>query len=230
MVTVVQKALHAKGITYGTDAVPYPAVSVDVLKPSAFELMLIENPMTTDAGLAYYYVHNVRTFLNSIATGVSDTIFDADDFHAVCPPTVFVFVGYSQGAMVMHQAENQLDAHHHGTFKAIAGTILLADGNRVPDTRAKEFGTSAHNGEGVQTYLTPMSSHPDVPAPGSTANICNAGDIVCNFNLHAVEHASAAAKVHTSYAVCTKTGCTYERVLTTASSWVAGVVIRRLIG
>lgn len=230
MIGVVQGKLRAKGISFGTDALAYPADSVNDLKPSGFELALLSNPMTLDAGLAYYYVHNVRKYLSSIATGVSDAIFDADTWHSVCGPTVFVLVGYSQGAMVMHQAEVQLKAKHPAVFKNIAGTLLLGDGNRVPNTKAKEFGSSAANAEGVQTYLTPMGSHPDVPLPKTTANICNNGDIVCNFNLSRVLHFSASAKVHTSYSHCTSTGCSYQKVLTTAATWVGGAVVRRLLG
>jgi predicted esterase len=234
MVSVVEKQLHAHGYSYGSDAVPYPADSVNDLKPSATELMFLENPMTADAELVYYYFHNVKKYLNSIAAGVSDTLTDVLDYHEVCPPTNFVLVGYSQGAMVMHQAEVQISAKHHSVLKSILGTLLLGDGNRVPNTKAKEFGTSPAKAEGIQTYLTPMSSHPDVPLPKTTANICNNKDIVCDFNLDQVLHFSASAKVHTSYAYdCGKTSCKYEPVLTTAANWVAGVVIaalRRLAG
>jgi cutinase len=232
MVSVVQGELHAKSIRYGTDAIPYPADSTNDLKPSALEIMLIANPMTAPAGLALYYKDNVKKYLNSIATGVSDAIFDIDNWHATCAPTVFVLAGYSQGAMVMHQAEVSMHSKHDSAFNSIAGTLLLGDGNRVPNTKAKEFGTSANNAEGIQTYLTPMSSHPDVALPKTTANICNKNDLVCNFGISQVLHFSASAKVHTSYATnCTKSGhCDYEPVLTTAAKWVASAVIRRLIG
>lgn len=230
MIGIIKGKLHAKAITYGTDALSYPADSVNDLKPTSTELTLIENPLTLAAGLALYYEDNVKKYLHSIATGVSDTIFDADSFYNTCRPTVLVLVGYSQGAMVMHQAEVQLQSKHPKVFGRIAGTIELADGNRVPNTKAKEFGTSKANGEGVQTYLTKLSKHPDVPLPRTTANICNAGDLVCNFNASAVLHFSSAAKVHTSYSHCTKTSCTYQPVLSSAATWVAAAVIHRLLG
>jgi hypothetical protein len=230
MISVVQSQLHAKGLTYTTDALSYPADSVNDLKPSAIELTLLENPMTVDAELVYYYFHNVRKYLASISTGVSNAIFDMVDYHAVCGPSVFVLAGYSQGAMVMHQAEVTLKTKHPAVFKKIAGTLLLGDGNRVPNTRAKEFGTSTANSEGVQTYLTPMGSHQDVPVPKTTANICNNHDIVCNFNLSNLLNFSASAKVHTSYSHCTKTACTFQRVLTTAATWVGNAVVRLLGG
>lgn len=230
MISVIQAQLRRHGITYNTDALAYPADSVNDLKPSAFEIMLIANPMTIAEGLLLYYEDNVKKYLHSISTGVSDAVFDMNDWHAVCTPTDFVLVGYSQGAMVMHQTENTLRAKHDRAFSNIIGTILLADGNRVVNTKAKEFGTSKADGQGIQTYLTKMSSHPDVPLPRTTANICNAGDLVCNFNASAVLHFSAAAHVHTSYSHCTKTSCTYQKVLTTAATWVGNAVVKHLIG
>ncbi len=229
MVNVIQGQLHAKGYRYGTDSVPYPADSTSVLKPSATEVMLLSNPLTLSTGLLMYYEDNVKKYLNSISTGVSDTVFDAHAYHYTCPGTLLVLVGYSQGAMVMHQAENYLKNHHYSAYGKLAGTVLLGDGNRIPRTRAREFGTSAASAEGIQTYLTPLSSHPDVPLPGTTANICNANDIVCNFGISQVLHFPSSAKVHTSYAYdCTKTACRYEPVLTTAAKWVGGKVIARL--
>ena len=229
LVTVAQGVLRKHHITSGLDAVPYPADSVNDLKPSGAEIMGLSNPMTAAATLVIYYEHNVRKYLASISQGVTDTVFDVHTYHNVCPSTVFVLAGYSQGAMVMHQAENKISADHFRVIvRRIAGTLLLGDGNRVPHTKAKEFGTSSASAEGIQTYLTKLSKHPDVLVPKTTANICNAHDIVCNFNLTNVLHFSSSGKVHTSYAVCKSGKCKYESVLTRAATWVANAVVKRL--
>jgi hypothetical protein len=228
MVSVIKGQLGKKRLTYGTDAVGYPAVSVNVLKPSALELMLILDPMTTEQGIEDYINNNLAKFMGSINTGVNDTIFDASTYHSLCPSTVFVLVGYSQGAMVMHAAETSLDSKRYsGIFKKIAGTVLLADGFRVPRTKAHEFGTSAASGEGVTSWL--LGPGHDVPLPGTTANICDANDIVCNFSKSSFVHFSGDAKVHTTYAVCnSKEQCTYKAVLTTGATFVGNAVIKRL--
>lgn len=224
MFTVIQGMLHKDGITYGTMEVDYSAVSVDVLVPS---------PMGAMLGFVYWFNHNVHEFTSSINGGVADTITDLKDFHNLCPATDYVLGGYSQGAMVIHQAENSLSAKLRNT---IAGTLLLGDGNRVIKTKAKEFGTSPANGQGIETWFRDnhfpgMPPVKDVPLPKTTANICNNHDIVCDFNASSFPHYSADAKVHTSYAKCNKKNqCTYEKVLTTAATWVGKAVIHRLIG
>jgi Cutinase len=185
------------------------------------------------AGLALWVDHNLKKFSNSIAGGISDLITTLKDFHNTCPPTVYVLGGYSQGAMVVHQAENKLSA---SLRSLIAGTLLLGDGNRVIRTKAKAFGTSPASRQGVETYLRDdhfpsMPPVKDVPLPKTTADICNKNDIVCDFNKDSLPNFSADAKVHTSYAKCNKQNkCVYEKVLGQAATWVGNLVIRRLIG
>jgi hypothetical protein len=231
MFNVIQGMLHKKGITYGTDEImPYPADSINVLKPSIYELMLFLADRS--AGAHYYYDHNLKKFLASISQGVTHAIGTIKDFHDLCTHTVYVLGGYSQGAMVIHQAENRLPA---ALRKTISGTLLVGDGNRVVDTKAKEFGTSPAAAQGISTYLRKyiksLGSVRDVPLPKTTANICNNHDYVCDFNLYAIQHFPSSSKIHSSYAKCnSKNKCTYEKILTTAAEWVGNIVIKRLIG
>jgi hypothetical protein len=139
------------------------------------------------------------------APGARDAVREADDELVDCPHTSLVMIGYSQGAMAMHQAELQLRAHHPRVFHRIVGTLLLADGDHVPGTRAREFGSSLARAEGIRPYLHAIARR-DVPLPGRTANICNAGDLICDFNLSRVRNFSRAAKIHTGYTVQTKHG------------------------
>jgi hypothetical protein len=196
---------------------PYPADSTNDLKPSNGELfLLLTNPI---AAAIEYKRDNLDKFSHSINVGTGDAVRDADDESVDCPHTRFVMLGYSQGAMVMHQAELQLRAHHPRVFHKIVGTLLLADGDRVPDTRAREFGSSLARAEGIRPYLHAIAIR-DVPLPGRTANICTAGDLICDFNLSRVRHFSQAARIHTGYAVQTRHGMRYSPLLDQAAGWL----------
>ena len=232
MFNVIQGMLHKQGITYGTEEVmPYPADSVSVLHPSLFELMLFAADEVE--GAKYYYSHNLKKYLASISEGVTNAVNAIEDFHNLCTQTVYVLGGYSQGAMVIHQAENKLPG---AVRKAIAGTLLLGDGNRVVNTKAKgKFGTSPNDGQGIATYLykyvKSLGKPRDVALTATTANICNNHDYVCDFNLYAIEHFPTASKIHSSYATCnSKNKCTYQKVLITAAKWVGNIVLKRLLG
>lgn len=226
MVTVMQDVAHKAGIgiTSIVQAVNYPAVSTSVLKPSKREIVLLSNPATIAAGLALYYKNNVKVFLASIAAGVSAMVGDAVREGNACRGAVFVFAGYSQGAMVAHQAELELERRQLQAFYNTIGTILLADGDRVSNTKAMEFGTSKHSGKGIATYL--HHGVGDVPIPGTTANICDANDLVCNFGPSQLLHFSSSIAVHTSYAKCNKENkCTYKPVLTSAATLIGNDIV-----
>jgi hypothetical protein len=196
---------------------PYPADSTNDLKPSNGELLLLfTNPI---AAAIEYQRDNLGKFIHSISVGTGDAVQAAGDELVDCPQTSLVMIGYSQGAMVMHQAELELRAHHPRVFHRIVGTLLLADGDRVPNTRAREFGSSLARAEGIRPYLHAIA-RVDVPLPGRTANICNAGDLICDFNLGRVRNFSRAAKIHTGYAVQTKHGMRYSPLLDQAANWL----------
>ena len=223
VVTTVAAKLSAKKISFGEDPDTYSADSVNDLKPTKLELIGLPE------SLPLYYKDNVEKYLDSIAQGVNFMVADIKDRVATCGAAQrLVLVGYSQGAIVVHQVEDYLEVHDSAALKHIIGTVLVADGDRVPKTKAKEFGSSGVSGEGIQVYLGHFSTHLDMPLPGTTANVCNANDIVCNFGVPQLVHFSASAKVHTtSYANCSGTKCTYGSALISASNWAAGVVLAR---
>jgi hypothetical protein len=226
MATVMQTALAADDITMKTFADFYGADPVTELVPSQYEVgLFVTSPLL---GAAYYYSNNVTPYLGSISGGSSAAISEAKFLHSACPDTTLVLAGYSQGAMVMHQAELQLAADGGtGVLQQIGGTLLLGDGDRVPQTAAREFGTSSDGSEGIRTWLR-ENSHQDVEQPDTTANICNAGDIVCNFSKHTVSSIAAAEKaagVHQSYVKRNADGTyTPDSALTAAATWVAELV------
>lgn len=211
----------SRQLTYRTYAVNYPSLSVNVLKPTDI-----------GKGLKYYYDHNIKRYVNSIVTGRKDLVALAHKLHNRCSSTAMIFAGYSQGAMVVHQAVNALAGRGDEVLPCIYGTILLGDGDRVPHAAAKEFGTSPSKGEGIGNWIASelgLSLGPDVNSWPSRANICNNYDVVCDTSLAAVLHFSTSAGVHTSYAKKNKNGSyTYEKVLTTAANWDAGQVWSRL--
>jgi Cutinase len=228
MVYIMKTDLHKKKLTYGVEANPYPAVGTGVLIPSAATVALFL--MSPPLGIRQYIKDNLDKFVGSINKGVDDMIFDARHYSLLCSSSVFVFVGYSQGAMVAHTAEVALDKKSEATiFKKIAGTVLLADGYRTPKTKAHEFGTSKKGREGIVSWL--VGPGRDVALPNTTASICNANDIVCDFTRDSFVNARADAKIHTQYTECdSKEQCTSQKVLNTASNWVAAAVIKRLLG
>lgn len=224
VVTTVAAKLSAKKVSFGEDSIPYPADSVNDLKPSTLEILGFP------ATLPLYYKDNASKYLASIATGVSDMVSNVQNRAATCGnATRLVLIGYSQGAIVVHQAEDYLLVHDRAALSHIISTVLIADGDRVPNTKSKEFGSSAASGEGLQVYLGHFSSHLDMPLPATTANVCNANDIVCNFGIPQVVHFAASAKVHTtSYASCSGTKCSYGAALIAAANWATGVVLKKV--
>jgi Cutinase len=219
MITVMQYYVgHVIGDTSDSKAISYPAAPVKVLIPSAATIKLfLKHPA---AALVYWYNHNVKEFLSSIAEGVSETESYVKAEAKSCPSTRLVLVGYSQGAMVVHEAELKLHLNNQSSIP-LTGTILLADGYRVPNTKAvRSYGTSKASGQGIATSL--HHGVGDVSDPHFTFNICDANDVVCNFGANLFLHIPSAISVHTSYAKCNaKNQCTYKGVLTTAADRMA---------
>lgn len=214
-ISVIEGDLQAKNISYGAESVDYPAESVDVLSPSAIDFI----------DWSDYITNHLDPFLNSITTGVSVSVGDAESAQQTCNSKI-IMVGYSQGAMVVHQAELQLKSQDPAAYNLIIGTVLVADGNRVPNSASKLFGSSPAAGEGIESWIYHTAldyiPFPDVPIPGSTADICNNSDIVCDTSLNALENFSSSAQVHTqSYADCSANNtCTYGTALIDGADWV----------
>lgn len=221
MESVAHDALAARQITMDVVADPYSADPVTELEPTKYEIELFKKHPVRAA--KYWYAHNVVKYIASINRGIADAVSEAKATLSQCPHAVLILAGYSQGAMVMHQAELQLAENDKAVLGQIAATLLLGDGDRVPHTAATEFGTSAAKAEGVRTWLG-RNSGKDVALPGSTANICNARDIVCDFGVARILDASAAIKIHESYAVPGKNGkYSYDPALAKAATWAAGL-------
>lgn len=216
--------LRQKKISYGTIPLSYPAVSTKILTPDAKDFL----------NWNWYKSDHLDKFIGSINVGLKQATTDAAVVRALCPHTRIIMVGYSQGAMVMHQAELWLKAHNPAVFRLIVGTVLVADGNRQGNDKAKLFGTSPANGSGIQTWVTnTLRSGPHfavVPEPASTANICNNSDLVCDTSLGGLMNFNNSAHIHaTSYANCTPNNkCTYGPALKNGAAWVGKLVASKL--
>jgi hypothetical protein len=224
VVATIAAKLSPKKITYGEEASTYPADTVTDLRPTLRELAGFPG------SLRRYYRDHVQRYLSSISTGVDFVLADVKKRIAACGDAQkLVLVGYSQGAMVLHQAEDYLYAHDRAALGHIIGTVLIADGDRVPNSKARRFGSAAAGGEGLQVYLRHFSDRLDVPLPATTASLCNAGDLVCDFGIPQLVRFPASAKVHMdSYADCTRHQCSYSGALTSAADWMAGVVLAKV--
>jgi hypothetical protein len=229
MVAVLQSIMKKNKITYATEAVNYPADSVNVLKPSATVLRDLRH--MNIPGAINTYLAQLHKYAESIHRGIINALSMAKGLHSRCKFSLLVLAGYSQGAMVMHEAELGLSS---GVANCLGGTLLLGDGDRVSHTKAKEFGTSPAQSEGIQVYIGKFLGFKngihDAAVPSTTANICNMTDMVCDFNLATLVNFKTAIKVHTSYAQRQKNGSfKYEPVLTSAASWLAKIVVKAIL-
>jgi hypothetical protein len=177
------------------------------------------------------YLGQAHKYAESIHQGIINALSMAKRLHSRRKFSLLVLAGYSQGAMVMHEAELGLSS---GVTNCLGGTLLLGDGDRVSHTKAKEFGTSLAQAEGIQVYIGKFRGFKngihDVAVPSTTANICNKLDMVCDFNLHTLINYKTAIKVHTAYAQRQKNGSyKYEPVLMSAASWLAKIVVKAIL-
>ncbi|HEU5062948.1 MAG TPA: cutinase family protein [Solirubrobacterales bacterium] len=205
MGTRLKEAINSQGETMGYLGVAYRADPVEELIPSSFELTALQSKAFGIA-LALYYRRHVHPFVESIDEGAAKTVQAIRTTRSDCPDTEMVLAGYSQGAMAVHQA--QLGLIKEGDRDAldyIGGTLLLADGDRVPNTAAILIGGASRSGGGVRAKLHAGVLRPqDVAEPATTVEICSPHDIVCDFSPQAVFKFGRGTllrykNVHTSY-------------------------------
>jgi hypothetical protein len=187
MAEKMHRLIHTEGESMGYLPVVYPADSVGELVPSKAELAdyaLISGP----AALAAYLKRHVLPYTASINTGVSQTIEEIELTRSGCPESEIILGGYSQGAMAIHQAELKLQNEgKEDALEYIGGTLLVGDGNRVPNTTARLIGGASRSGAGIRARLHAGLLHPrDIEEPETTAEVCLPNDIVCDFSPTAI--------------------------------------------
>jgi predicted esterase len=135
---------------------------------------------------------------------------------ARCPRSKLALIGYSQGAMIVHQFLNELARVSDAT--AIAAAVVLADPERVAGAAPIELGTATAASDGVCSAASHVASctapEPleDIREPYAhvTASLCDAGDAVCDTSemLRSIAHDVVRAKqlardgmaIHSAYA------------------------------
>ena len=240
MAQVVKGDLAPKGLDLSLIAVNFADVSAYVLKPNAKVVALLkQGPRGTAAAIAEWIHTSVDAFDASVNDGIQQAEDDAEAAVSECPNVKLIMGGYSQGAIAIHDAEVWLAANRPSVFSHVAGTLLLADPDRAPNTKAKNFGDplAATGDKGLRTwlcigkFLCMVTAH-DVPAPSTTANIVDSGDLVGDFKVSDLLSFSGPASIHTHYANCvngTNPDCkngteVYEPELATAANWVASLI------
>jgi hypothetical protein len=218
MISVAQDVLRDRKISTQTYAVNYPAYSTSLLNPGDSWLF---GPLAV-----YDHIYNgLEKWYSGMNDGVSTLDRLMKTLNKRCPSAGMLLVGYSQGAMVVHSSWNAQVTRNNPVLPCLYGAVLLGDGYRVPSTKAKEFGTSPANGEGMVNWFLSVLHRkldPDIKLHSLVANICDNHDFVCDTSLWDWEHWHTAAGVHSSYAYQTGNGTyAYLKVLTTAATWVA---------
>jgi cutinase len=210
----LQAHLDAAHVLVGAAGVNYPADAVSVLAPSAKEVEL--SLIAPHRAINDWKKNHLDVYLASVNTGVAHTVSAVKSEVARCPNSLLVLAGYSQGAMVVHQAEHELAASDRSALGHVAGTVLVADGDRFPNTAAKRFGSSPAHAEGLRPRLGLISPR-DVPLPATTVDICNNHDIVCDFSINFKTFVEGV-KIHKAYPD--------GRLLSEGAAWVAEEILR----
>ncbi len=181
----LEQRLQQEGRTITAEAVEYPAKDVP-----------------DDAGVGDWL-----DYMGSVDAGTAALGGQYAAFTAQCPTTKVVLAGYSQGAMVVHR-----NLHAIGANPNLAGALLIADGDRIPDDTTVNIGTAAPDPEktGGAAQDWPILAHTPAKLPANigvrTISVCDAGDAVCDYDPDADEVSPEAVAIHTSYTTAESDG------------------------
>ena len=129
-----------------------------------------------------------------------------------------VLAGYSQGAMVVHNILNEaVEYPDNGWSQLIAGAVLIADPERMPNSDTENFGTAPDSDYGLchtlDEFIIPhTTTDASCVAPNTTTDvsndlssevyqICDKGDLACDtnglfkLNSHAIPAATNLSKL-----------------------------------
>ena len=165
------------GHTLAVRVVAYPAESVSVL----FAGVTVLNAVTR-------LRDNIHVYLAGEKQGVAALRNDIAAARAACPSMKLALIGYSQGAMVVHEVLNELAGAAAADRDAVVGAVLLADPERLPHAAPAELGTVGADTHGVCETVhhlvscTSPAPLADVRAPFDrrTVSVCDRGDAVCD--------------------------------------------------
>jgi hypothetical protein len=174
-------ARQLPGRDVSAQAVVYPAQGVELL--------------VTDPG----------SYFTSLEVGAQSVQESLRGRAAACPQERIVLAGFSQGAMAVHRAIQDLDRAGDPVARQILartdGVVLIADGDRRRRDRVTDYGTAGRS-QGIGYALRPQSGARGTKLPpGMKARIhsvCLDLDVVCDYqpDVHTGPGLLAGAAIH----------------------------------
>jgi len=225
----ISAQLKARGINSTLWADPYLASSVTMLAPTFEEMTLLFSHSTIKDAVRNWVKAQLDSYTRSVEQGATQFDDEVISVAERCPSTMMVAVGYSQGAMAVHSGEEVLAKMGSTPLGEVRATILIGDGLEVANSGIREFGSASTIAEGVATFSFLNLTHQrslvhNVPRPKMTAEVCNRGDIVCNFSLGTFVRVLSSIRVHTSYVSFSNGHEVATKPLISAADWAASQV------
>lgn len=171
-----------QGVSFGTIYNTYPADATTNFAPPLGYYSLLKGGALAEW---YYREKGIKAYIESANIGADTLVSQLEAKHKECPDASFVLAGYSQGAMATHQAGLRLKGTETG--EKILGTFLVADGDRPAYGKSIRTGGADNKAMGIRTTIAkvipgfqPRPS--EVADPANTVQICDTGDVVCDFS------------------------------------------------
>ena len=141
-------------------------------------------PLDYPAASVATLLDNQQRFLDTFTTGVANLKLLLSVRAKECPDQFIALFGYSEGALVVHEALLDLSVQ---ITRRIRGVGLLADPVRIgTDTYNIGSASSDFNGIGLVRFPGVGVVFPADPVPSLvqpiTQSLCDAGDPICAFN------------------------------------------------
>jgi hypothetical protein len=175
--------------------------------------------------------HNLPSYLGQERQGEQELVTYLGQILTSCAGTskhpAVVLTGYSQGSMVVHNVlQTLVDTNATAAMDLIAGSVLIADPERMPASQVLNFGTAPVTGQsgqlqgsygacpaldllpGSQSCL-PGGATLEVPARflTSTVAVCDTGDLVCDAGALAVINTIDGYQTAVTNGIFIHTGC-----------------------
>jgi hypothetical protein len=177
--------------TVGLRVLNYPADSVNVLFAGLGDVTG-RNAADYAENVIQKLKSNAATYLAGEKQGLAQMWGQFTSVRVGCPAgTKIILAGYSQGSMVVHEFLNGLAATNDAAGKrAIIGSALLADPERVPKSTVLELSDAPFNSYGIcdlrLTKLVTSCTEPDPltdiqpPFNSGAISVCSWDDPVCD--------------------------------------------------
>jgi hypothetical protein len=194
----------------------YRALSTDVLGRGMATALSEGSPASRLKAARSRLSHNLDEYLGGADKGVSELNAYLTHLTFLCFPQhkepSIILVGYSQGAMIIHEQLRRLARAHSTMADRIKAVVLVADPARVARSRAIELGDAAAKNHGACHILDdlpgdracfPPNKTADIPASfaNRTWSVCLDGDVVCDtsslFAIQSVSTFKASLKAGT---------------------------------